>query len=135
MVLLSEVVSIDDTQAVSRTVIGQQMAPFARADGSVSGSVILELMAQTVGLFAGRRARLRGQAPQIGFLLGTRSMSCTVSELAAGTQVQVRVRCVYLDEDNDLPSQFACEATLDDRVISEANLTVYQPQDLKQWNP
>lgn len=130
MLLLSELVSVDDRRAASRTVIAEQCTPFALEDGSVSASVLIELMAQTVGLYAGNRSRSHGKSPQIGFLLGARRLTSDISVLTPGTVVDVEVECLFLDDTGELPSQFACLARIAGRVVSEANLTVFQPNDI-----
>lgn len=133
MLLLSELVSVDDKRAASRTVIAEQCAPFAHEDGSVSGTILMELMAQTVGLYAGHRAKSHGKDPQIGFLLGTRQLTSSVSVIAPGTVVDVVAECLFIDEGGELPSQFSCEVRIAGQIVSQANLTVFQPSDLSSF--
>lgn len=129
MVLLSEVLEITPTGARTRTRIGDRTQLFEAPDGSVSASVLTELMAQSVGVYAGSQAREAGLPPKIGFLLGTRRLTTTVSRLKKGETVDIHVDCVFLSADGTLPSQFSCCAFMDGREIGCANLTVYQPDD------
>ncbi|MGN1209692.1 MAG: 3-hydroxylacyl-ACP dehydratase [Duodenibacillus sp.] len=132
MVLLSEVLEVTPTGARTRTRIGEHTSLFEAPDGSVSASILIELMAQSVGVYAGRRAREAGLPPKIGFLLGTRRLTTTLSRLERGSCVDVDVDCVFLSADGSLPSQFACRAALNGQQIGCANLTVYQPDDPEQ---
>lgn len=129
MVLLSEVLEITPTGARTRTRIGENTRLFEATDGSVSASILIELMAQSVGVYAGSQAREAGLPPKIGFLLGTRRLTTTLSRLKRGDCVDIDVDCVFLSVDGALPSQFACRALMDGKQIGCANLTVYQPDD------
>lgn len=129
MVLLSEVLEVTPTGARTRTRIGERTWLFEAHDGSVSASILIELMAQSVGIYAGSRAREAGLPPKIGFLLGTRRLTTTVSRLERGACIDIDVDCVFLSEDGSLPSQFACQAVMNGQEIGCANLTVYQPDD------
>ena len=70
MLLLDRVLSYS-TDYVSCEVEIRVDSPFVR-DGVVPAIVGLEYMAQCVAAFAGLSARHKGEAPRIGFLLGSR---------------------------------------------------------------
>ncbi len=97
------------------------------ADGGVDGWIGIEYMAQTVAAWAGWRARLRGEAPRIGFLLGSRRYECTQPRFALGQTYRVDVHRQF-QADNGI-GQFDCSIQLDGQVVASATLTVFEPTD------
>ena len=55
-------------------------------------------LAQAVAAHAGYKARLRGEPVRVGFLLGTRRYSCAVPAFAAGSTLDIHVRCALQGE-------------------------------------
>ena len=51
----------------------------ADACGRFPAVALIEIMAQTIGIYAGRLQRLAGEPPVVGLLLGTRRMSLPIS--------------------------------------------------------
>ncbi|MFC4160470.1 ApeP family dehydratase [Chitinimonas lacunae] len=97
----------------------------------VGGWVGVEYMAQAVAAWAGWRARLRGEAPRIGFLLGTRRYECSRPCFVAGEVLNVTVRREF-QADNGL-GQFDCRIEIDGVTVANAALTVFEPQDAETF--
>ncbi|AMC34397.1 ApeP family dehydratase [Janthinobacterium sp. B9-8] len=93
----------------------------------VGAWVGVEYMAQTVAAWAGWQARLAGQTPKIGFLLGSRRYSCSVSEFALGQVLRIRISRAF-QADNGL-GQFDCQILINQQEVAQAALTVFEPLD------
>ncbi len=100
-------------------------------DDGVDGWVGIEYMAQTVAAWAGWRARLRGEEPQIGFLLGSRHYECTHPKFALGETYRVDVHRQF-QADNGL-GQFDCSIQLHGETIATATLTVFEPANAEEF--
>ena len=94
-------------------------------NGGVDGWVGIEYMAQAVAAWAGWRARLRGETPKIGFLLGSRRYECSRPRFALGDNLQVRVHRQF-HADNGI-GQFDCQITIAGQTVAQATLTVFEP--------
>lgn len=73
MRFIDEVLSADDQGARSRTVVRSD-AIAVDDEGRFPALALIEVMAQTIGIYAGRIERINGRAPGAGLLLGTRRM-------------------------------------------------------------
>ncbi len=98
-------------------------------DGMMPSWVGLELMAQTIGVFAGRRRRERSEDVRLGFLLGTRRYSTTVEGFAVGSRLTVHARMEILSEQG--LAVFNCRILLGGEVVAEALMNVFQPNDVE----
>lgn len=132
MMLITGVLEAGEKTLSAFAEIGATHALFLNRRGEASPSLLLELMAQTVGCYAGLIEREAGEEPRIGFLLGTRSFTCRGAMLNTGDVVVLKSTCTYLG-DTELPSQFDCRAFLGDDEIGQATLTVYQPRDISRF--
>ncbi len=95
--------------------------------GGVDGWVGIEYMAQAVAAWAGWRARLRGEIPKIGFLLGSRRYDCSRPRFNLGETYRVDVHRQF-QADNGL-GQFDCSIQLDGQTVASATLTVFEPEN------
>ena len=73
MRFIDEVLSADDQGAKSRTVVRSD-AIAVDAEGRFPALALIEVMAQTIGIYADRIERINGRTPGAGLLLGTRRM-------------------------------------------------------------
>lgn len=73
MRFIDEALHADDEGALSRTVLSADSIA-VDANGRFPALALIEVMAQTIGIYAGRIERLNGKAPSAGLLLGTRKM-------------------------------------------------------------
>jgi len=125
MLLLDRVLGYDaDGIAVELRVPGD--GPF-HVEGGVPAYVGIEYMAQAVACWAGCMARKRGEAPPIGFLLGSRRYASAVPLFASGRRLRVEARREILGE-NGL-GVFACRILEDGRELATANVSVFEPPD------
>ena len=95
--------------------------------GGVPAHVGIEYMAQAVACWAGCQARLRGDAPPLGFLLGSRKYESRVALYPSGTRLRVEARRELMG-DNGL-GLFACNLLDGDEEIATATVSVFEPPD------
>lgn len=91
------------------------------------GWVGIELMAQAIATFAGVSARLRGDEPKVGFLLGTRAYTSHVDHFPVGQGFMIRATQLYLDEGG--LGAFECRIFHDSEMLAEATVNVFEPKD------
>ena len=121
-VLLDEVVEADDVRVVCRVVI-REGSPFVEG-GTVPAVIVLEYMAQTIGAQAGLRARDAGEAPRVGFLLGTRDLTLPPGGLAVGDDLLVEAIRIFGDESI---GSFDCTVRRGGVPVAAGTLNVYLP--------
>ncbi|WP_157461872.1 beta-ketoacyl-ACP synthase [Chitinimonas koreensis] len=100
-------------------------------DDGVGAWVGIEYMAQAVAAWAGWQARQRGEAPKVGFLLGSRRYACSVPVFRSGQVLRVAVRQEFR-ADNGL-GQFDCRIEIAGETVATAALTVFEPDDALQF--
>ncbi|TWD46431.1 hotdog family protein [Pseudomonas sp. SJZ131] len=123
MILIEQILSFDDEQIHTRLTV-KPGGLFNRADGSLPAWVGIELMAQSVAAYAGCHARARGDAVDLGFLLGTRKFECNVEHFPAGTELSIHgVRSL---EDDSGMGVFECHINAPG-IHATARLNVYRP--------
>lgn len=83
----------------------------------------IEYMAQTIAARAGYEARLRGERPAIGFLLGTREYRSSLAEFPLGATLTITVEPLVAEMRF---GAFQC-AIATDRVVAAAVVNTYQP--------
>ncbi|QGX40316.1 hotdog family protein [Permianibacter aggregans] len=91
------------------------------------GWVGIELMAQAIASFAGVSARLRGEEPKVGFLLGTRAYTAHVDHFPVGQSFTIRATQLYLDEGG--LGSFDCRIFIGEQILAEAAVNVFEPKD------
>ncbi|HTH44304.1 MAG TPA: hotdog family protein [Oxalicibacterium sp.] len=132
MVLLDRVVSVGDDMLCAEVVITPQTL-FCDGQG-VGAWVGIEYMAQAVAAFAGYEARQRGEAVQVGFLLGSRRYECTCSAFAVGSSLHVYALRT-LQGENGLGA-FEChieDAAKAGTALATATITVFQPDNVNEF--
>ena len=87
----------------------------------------IEYMAQCVAVHSGARASVRGQAPPLGLLLGTRNYECSVPYFAVGGHF--RSVCTEQVRDSQGMGSFACRIEAEGKTIAEASLAVFETPD------
>jgi predicted hotdog family 3-hydroxylacyl-ACP dehydratase len=125
MCLLEKVISADD-EALVATAVFRSDSLFCR-DGRVGAWVSLECMAQAVAAWAGYQGRRRGEAPRMGFLLGSSRFDCARPWLALDRMLRIEVR-KEIQMDDGL-GQFTGMTADEDGAIASAILTVFSPED------
>ena len=132
MLLLTSCGTMDGECVTARCTVGNQCRLFQLPDGRYGTWMLIELMAQTVGIYAGLKNRAAGSSPRVGFLLGTRKFTVHTPYIAESDVIDLSAECIFY-ADSGLPSQFDCRAFIAGREIASANLTVYQPDSVDAW--
>jgi predicted hotdog family 3-hydroxylacyl-ACP dehydratase len=83
----------------------------------------IEYMSQAVAAHAGYEARLRGEPPAVGFVLGTRVYESLVDEFPSGCTLSIGVEPQALEGGF---GAFMCAIEIE-RVIARAVVNVYRP--------
>ncbi|MDR1283078.1 MAG: 3-hydroxy-fatty acyl-ACP dehydratase [Opitutaceae bacterium] len=121
MLLVQRLLEITpDTVACHTAPDAATFAPFANQDGSLPAALLLEIMAQTIGVWAGWHCRAAGQPVQPGLILGCRDFSATLATLPAGACLRSTARKIFYD---DGTATFECAVETDTVRIASATLT------------
>ncbi|APC16369.1 3-hydroxylacyl-ACP dehydratase [Pseudomonas frederiksbergensis] len=123
MILIDHVLSFDEEQIHTRLTV-KPGGLFNQPDGSLPAWVGIELMAQSVAAYAGCRARERGNAVELGFLLGTRKFECNVEHFPVGSELTIHA-LRSLEDDNGM-GVFECHLT-GPGIHAMARLNVFCP--------
>jgi predicted hotdog family 3-hydroxylacyl-ACP dehydratase len=121
MTLIDRIVRYDAARTIATAMVSERN-PFYDGAG-VPAWVGLEYMAQAVAAHAGLAARLRGHAPAVGFLLGTRAYSSKVSTFPAGAILTIEVAPAASEAGF---AAFDCSITME-RVVATAVVSTYVP--------
>ena len=128
MIMLAELISVDvpgEASAVADTSPG---CIFYDSElKGVPACAALEYMAQTMALVVGAEHRRRGQAPKVGFVLGTRRMVVKVATFESGKRYVTNAKCVY--DDSEFASYDCSIADQDGATVAAALFTAYQPPE------
>lgn len=95
--------------------------------GGVPVWVGIELMAQAVAAHAGLEGRQRGEAPRVGYLVGTRRFTTHVSCFPVGTPLEVEATRLYLEESG--LGAYDCRVRSRGAEWARATITVFQNRD------
>jgi predicted hotdog family 3-hydroxylacyl-ACP dehydratase len=95
MILIDRLISSEPSRSVALVDVGPA-SMFAYGTG-VPVWVGIEYMAQTIAARVGFEARRHGEAPPVGFLLGTRSFRCSVTQFDFGTRLRVVVEPLFIE--------------------------------------
>jgi predicted hotdog family 3-hydroxylacyl-ACP dehydratase len=124
MLLLDKVIGYNEAQVVASVIITES-SPLLTSEG-VPGHVAVEYMAQACGAYAGAMALDAGAPVKIGLLLGTRMCRVLVPWFRIGNRLTVSASIVFHDEQL---AAFDCKIEIGDRLVADAQLKVYQPQN------
>ncbi|OBT14769.1 3-hydroxydecanoyl-ACP dehydratase [Vibrio sp. UCD-FRSSP16_10] len=128
MILIDRAVDIQQDSIHCQVQIGQKNPFFNAETNSIPAYVGIEFMAQSIAAWSGYHAIQQGQAPAIGFLLGSRRY---VSHYDAFQQNQVLdIHAEKLMEDNGM-AVFTARIELDTQVVATCQLNVYVPSEEK----
>lgn len=122
MILIDQLLDFQ-AESVCAIVTIHEQSKFIDDHHRINAWVGVEYMAQTIAAWAGMHARIAGRPISIGFLLGTRRYSTSVSHFSVGDRLTISARRNYQDMDMAV---FDCEILLRKVRIISARLTVYQ---------
>jgi len=122
MTVIDRLLEYSPQRSVASAVV-TQASPFFHGSG-VPAWVGIEYMAQTIAAHAGFEARLRGERPAIGFLLGTRAYESEASEFVLGSTLKITVEPVVVEA---RLAAFQCSIA-SDHMLAKAVVNIYQPE-------
>jgi predicted hotdog family 3-hydroxylacyl-ACP dehydratase len=126
MLLVDRLLAAHDDGAVAEVTVPRD--GLFLHDAGMPSWVGIEYMAQTVAAWAGWRALQKGQAVQIGFLLGSRKYETAQAFFAPGTRLTVSVHRELMG-DNGL-GMFDCRIhDADETPLATARIAVFEPED------
>lgn len=131
MVLLDRVLSADAENLCAEVAIHAGSVFYEATSAGVGSWVGIEYMAQAIAAHAGYLARLAGAPVKIGFLLGARRYEAQLPLFVEGSVLQVHVQQA-LQGENGLGA-FECRIEMAGAVLAQATITVFQPEDAKQF--
>ncbi|PVX37635.1 hotdog family protein [Janthinobacterium sp. 78] len=131
MVLLDRVLSADAENLCAEVTIHAGSVFYDAPSAGVGSWVGIEYMAQAIAAHAGYLARLVGAPVKIGFLLGARRYEAQLPLFVDGSVLQVHVQQA-LQGENGLGA-FECRIEMAGAVLAQATITVFQPEDAKQF--
>ena len=111
--------------AEARLDVSEKCRFFDHAIGGVPSCAALEYMAQTMAIAVGRERRRKGDAPAIGFVLGTRKMDVFIDKFEPGGDYVARAECTY--EDGEFASFDCSIADVRGGIAAKATLSAFQP--------
>ena len=121
MILLDRIEDSAEGMAVCSVTLRSD-SPFVE-QGSVPAVVATEYMAQCVAVYAGLKARRRGEGVRVGYLIGARSIEMAVDAFHVGDRLLVTARHVWGD---DALGKFECRVAAEGRRVARATLSVFQ---------
>ncbi len=136
MVLIDAVLSVAEEEAVTlvRVAPDGAVGPFLNAEGALPNLYALELMAQSIGIWAGfwDQARGRGRS-SLGLILGSRGLNFNKPVFPAGAQLKTTVTLVF--RDGNLGNFDARVCGEDGEVFAAGSLNTYdlRPEDLERF--
>jgi predicted hotdog family 3-hydroxylacyl-ACP dehydratase len=93
-------------------------------EGRVRAVVCLEYIAQAIGAFVGLERRSRGLRPQIGYIVGMRTLVLHREYLERGSRLRVCATLTWSDRET---ATFDGTVDCEGQPIAEGQITVYQP--------
>jgi predicted hotdog family 3-hydroxylacyl-ACP dehydratase len=125
MLLLDRLVDIGPEFTCCEWQVTKQ-SEFLDTGSGVPAYVGIEFMAQCVAVHAGARARVRGLAPPLGFLLGTRHFKTKTKYFELGESYQTT--CKELIRDSSGMGSYECNIRFQDKIVAEARLAVLEKE-------
>ena len=132
MMLLSSVLEHSDDHTACVVDVGAD-SPFLENDGTVPALIGVEYMAQCVAAHAGLQRWAKGEAPRVGFLIGSRRLDFrSPMGFHVGQRLVVHVTRAWGEEEF---AMFACRLidAGSQAVLVEGNLNVFLPRSLDRF--
>jgi predicted hotdog family 3-hydroxylacyl-ACP dehydratase len=127
MLLIRTLLDVTADSVLCETTLNDAVLPFLDPAGALPSWFLIEMMAQSIGVWAGWHDHARNIAVQSGLLLGCRQFECAQPSLPLGSRLRITAR--KLVEDNGTGSfeahVFLCDANAETPVAS-ATLTTHQ---------
>ncbi|MDR0535659.1 MAG: hypothetical protein LBG65_04830 [Puniceicoccales bacterium] len=114
---------IDGGGATCESRIGDDFLPFLDDAGELPATLLIEIMAQTIGVWVGFHDRENGRPAQSGMLLGCRDFRPAVRSIPFDSTLRVSVEIVVRDE---FVGVFEAKAFLEGACVARATLSTCQ---------
>lgn len=121
VVLIDKLVFADDESV--EAIVDINKALIFADDKGVPSWLAIEMMAQTISVYAGVQGKILNRPPKIGYLLGTRKLELPVAYFEHGERLRITARRQYLHEGL---GQFKCEIFYKEHCLT-ALLSVFEP--------
>ena len=100
MTMLSDVIAVDEPGIAVAVADSSACSLFYdEGMGGVPACAAIEYMAQTMALAVGADGRRRGEAPRVGFVLGTRRMDVGIPSFDSSQRYVTSAKCAYFDDE------------------------------------
>ncbi len=139
--LLDEVMAVNDKSVVCRVSnrCDSCLDVFKHSDGSCSTTVLVELMAQTIGVWAGYQRILSNNAKlpteeqdaEVGLLLSARGLKILTDQIKANAELIITMHLLI---DESRLTSFEGNVTMDGKEVAAGRLTVFQPTNQELAN-
>ncbi|QYM93004.1 ApeP family dehydratase [Dickeya zeae] len=129
MVMVDEVVRVDQNSACCRVRVSRDgaLGPFLNAEGNLPAWFGIEIIAQTVGVWAGWHHRQhQDEKPRPGMLLGGRGYRSQQDAFPAGALLEVNVTLLMRD---DKIGSFDGDILIAGDVFASGRANTYQPDE------
>lgn len=130
MVMIDKVHLINEEHCICSVKVNKNgiLAPFLNSDNSLPNYYAIELMAQTIGIWNGYHGIVKNQQPQLGMLLGGRTIKTTMVSFPHHSQLVIQTNLVLSDTKL---ANFDCQISIDKQCIASGKLNVYEPDSLE----
>ena len=121
MLLLDDITAWEGKNFACRVILRDD-SPFVEA-GRAPAALAIEYMAQCIAAYVGMRGHARGEAVQIGYLIGARDVTLPAEDFRVGDVLHVTSSHLWGDE---ALGSFACAIERGAREIASGTLNVYR---------
>ncbi|TKF22705.1 3-hydroxydecanoyl-ACP dehydratase [Vibrio genomosp. F6] len=128
MILVDRAISVESESIHCQVDIGDHCLFFNPETQTTPAYVGIEFMAQSVAAWSGYHARLKGEEPPIGFLLGSRRYQTHCDEFKQGQTLDIYAE--QLMEDNGM-AVFTAKLEYQGKLMAQCQLNVYVPSEQK----
>lgn len=128
MILVDRVINILSETVHCQVDIGDHHLFFNADAQSMPAYVGIEFMAQSVAAWSGFHAKQKGEAPPVGFLLGSRRYQVECDTFKQGQTLDIHAEKII--EDSGM-AVFSARLELNGATIASCQLNVYVPSEQK----
>lgn len=130
MILIEDVIEVGEDYAICQVIVSKQgiLAPFINERDVLPAEFVVEMMAQTIGVWRGWNNDMSCKEIDLGLLLGVRGFKSDYREFPLGTCLIVKAKLVLQD---DKLANFDCELHINNQSCATAKLNVYQPDPIE----
>ncbi len=134
MNLIDRVIEITDKSVTCETkaIQGGKLQLFEKENGAFDAAVVIELMAQTVGVWAGvkrlnsnQESKPEGERDaELGLLLSARSLKIAIDEIPSGSTLTMTMNLLI---DESRLTSFEGTVAIGENTVASGRLNVFQP--------